>query len=87
MKGFFQTENSRNKILWNPVVSIVLEQLESFSWPSTLQISTAKLQLYYNKKDVLLISLRQLAVYYNLLYPYFLKVIFVTTDCHRKYDF
>ena len=52
-----------------------------------LQISTAKLQLYYDKKDVLWILLRQLAVYYNLLYPYFLKVIFVTTDCHRKYDF
>ena len=36
----------------------------------TLQISTAKLQLYYDKKDVLWILLRQLAVYYNLLYPY-----------------
>ena len=54
---------------------------------STLQISTAKLQLYYDKKDILWILLRQLAVYQNLLYPYFLKVIFATTNCHRKYDF
>ena len=30
---------------------------------STLQISTAKLQLYYDKKDVLWILLWQLAVY------------------------
>ena len=54
---------------------------------TTLQIVTAKLQLYYDKKDVLWIFLWQLVVYQNLPYPYFLKVIFSTTDCHRKYDF
>ena len=56
-------------------------------YSTALQISAAELQLYYDKKDVLWILLRQWAVYYNLLYPYFLKVIFVTNDCHRKYNF